>query len=211
MRSFTKRVTAIGAVALCLGCAMGSDAAADRESSGSKSEEEKNAIVLASGDDSEVVSSRVYLAHDKLVAGKKSRFAVVIDVDKGWHINANPAKPDFLVPTALAVKSKLGTDLAGVKYPEGKGLMIGGLGEPIMSYSGRVVIFGDLEVPASAAGKEETVAIAVRYQACDDSQCLRPDIKTLTGKIPVAASRDGVKPVNDWLFRPQAAKESRKN
>ncbi|QDT65789.1 protein-disulfide reductase DsbD domain-containing protein [Calycomorphotria hydatis] len=162
-------------------------------------------IVLVAGDDSKQVTSKVYLETDKLQAGGQTRFAVVLDIDHGWHINTNPAKPDFLVPTAVAVKSKLGTKPVQIKYPEGKPINVDGFDEPLMSYEGRVVLFGVLSAPQNAGGQTETIAVAVRYQACNDSQCLRPTIDKLTGQIRVAAPGESVQKVNEKLFNPRTA------
>ena len=42
------------------------------------------------------VKGRVYLSTDKLTPGTSTKVAVVLDIADGWHVHANPAKPDFV-------------------------------------------------------------------------------------------------------------------
>ncbi|QDT38674.1 protein-disulfide reductase DsbD domain-containing protein [Stratiformator vulcanicus] len=209
MRSFSNRIVYVGLIGLAVGCAVGSDANAQRDDK--TSSDRDDSIVLAAGDDSGLVTSRVFLSTDRLPAGQTVPFAVVLDIDRGWHINANPASPAFLVPTAIAIKSKLGTKLADMKYPKGEPIRVAGIDEPLMTYDGKVILFGKLKIPADAAGKKETIAVGVRYQACDDQECRRPETKSLNGTISVARPGEKVRPINDKLFRPQAARERQSN
>ena len=165
-------------------------------------QEKKNEIVLVAGEKpaKDHVSPRVLLAVDKLPAGGNARFAVVIDIESGWHINTNPARPDFAVPTVVTVKSKHGTKSGKIEYPKGHDLVIEGLDEPQSVYDGRVVLFGTLEVPKEAARQTEELTVEVKFQACNDRQCLAPKTAKLVGKVPVAAEGETVKKINEKVF-----------
>ncbi len=92
---------------------------------------EPGGIQLASADgnvdpqkkkDEELVTARVLLEYDKLPAGDICRGLILLNVKAGWHINTNPAKPDFLIPTTVSLKSKQKTEMSDVRYPKGKDL-----------------------------------------------------------------------------------------
>ena len=170
--------------------------------------EKENEIVLAAGEQApkDHVRSRVYLSHDRLPAGKACRLAVVIDVEQGWHINTNPAKPDFLIPTAVTVKSANGTRASGLKYPVGKALTVAGFDEPLSVYDGKVTVFGTLEIPKEAAGRTEELTVEVKFQACNDANCLPPKTTKLVGKVAVAGPTEPVKAVNEEIFDPKPRK-----
>lgn len=163
----------------------------------------ENEVVLAGAEQApkDHVRARVYLPVDKLTAGSSTRFAVVIDVESGWHINANPAGPDFALPTTVAVKAKHGTEAADVSFPKGNELAVDYLDEPLRVYDGRVVLFGTLKVPEKAVRQTEEVTVEVRFQACNDQHCLPPKTAKLTGKIPVAAGGEEVKKINEEIFK----------
>ncbi len=90
-------------------------------------------------------------------------FRVELDVQRGWHTNANPAAQG-LVPTTVA--GVLGR-LRNVRYPSGE-TWDGGAG-PVPVYRGRVAIEGEIEHRGGGAP-----AVEVGYQACDDARCLPP-------------------------------------
>ncbi|MCL4112906.1 UNVERIFIED_CONTAM: hypothetical protein GTU68_045041 [Idotea baltica] len=153
------------------------------------------------------VNAKAYLSVDKLPAGKACRIVMVVDVTKGWHINSNPASPEFLEPTRLVIKSKHGTKLTRIRYPKPQKLVQDG--DEIHVYEGKLEIHGLIEIPASAAGKTEQMEIVLEYQACDSRRCLRPMKVTLGGKVPVAESVDQVKLINLALF-PDLKKQAKK-
>lgn len=184
--------------------------AADPPSSASQKE---NEIVLASGEEApkDHIRPQVYLSVDRLPAGKASRIAVVIDVEKGWHINTNPARPEFVVPTSVSVKTKHGTKLAKIEYPKGIDLPIDGFDEPLSVYEGRVMLFGTLEVPAKAAGETEELTVEIKFQACNDKQCLSPKTAKLVGKVAVASPGQPIKTVNEKVFEKDKKKDQRQS
>lgn len=154
----------------------------------------------------ELVTGELYLSVDRLPPNAASKVLLQLKIAEKWHINANPAQPDFLIPTRFTLKSKLGSKLAQVRYPAGAKLDVSGSDVPYLVYSGSVNLLGVLEVPDSAAGQREELTVEVKYQACNDDQCLPP--KTLTFKIPVdvAAKGQAVKAINAKLFAPPAKK-----
>ncbi|MCA9117959.1 MAG: hypothetical protein KDA79_22965, partial [Planctomycetaceae bacterium] len=136
---------------------------------------------------------------DRLPAGGTCRIVLFLDIDKPWHINANPAMPDFLVPTELKVESKQGLQLTGLRYPAAQKATLPGFEKPLNVYSGRAIIYGTVTIPRAASGKVE-MGLRVRYQACDDRRCLPPKTIKLDGNVPVARPGEQVKHINANLF-----------
>lgn len=180
-------------------------------------------IVLAAGTDEDkpktskkgqtkpaVVTGQAFLSVDKLPAGKTCKVLVQLQVAEGWHIHANPAgDPDLDMATEVELEpSKLGVELTKLRFPKGKSVERGADEKPQSLYMGKVKIVGELEVPAKAAGGEEELLVIVRFQACDDAQCLPP--KTLKLKVPVKVAPPGepVKLINEELFTPPAKKKN---
>ena len=142
----------------------------------------------------------LYLGTDKLVAGKPTRVAVVIEIDRSWHLNANPPRPDYVIPTELSLKSSLGTKLEQMQYPQGHDFTVEGIDEPLLVYEKRVVLRGEITAPADAAGKTDELTFTLRYQACNDKTCSRPLKVTLEGPVPIAAAGESPNAINRGLF-----------
>lgn len=151
-----------------------------------------------------LVTAKAYLSVDRLPAGKTCQVAIVLAIEKGWHINTNPASPDFLVPTTFTIKSNQNVKLSDVKYPTGHAFRVTGFDEPLQVYEKQAIIRGTLEVPVNSAGKEETLELKIKYQACNDKTCIRPTTISLKGKFQIAKPGEQVRQINQKWFQPTA-------
>jgi len=96
-----------------------------------------------------------------------SRLSVQLEIDEGWHVNANPASYGFLVATA--VEPTDGSGPVTARYPKGESFRPAFADEAIQVYEGAV------EIPVSLPdGNAASPRLAVHFQACDDRQCLPP-------------------------------------
>jgi uncharacterized protein YyaL (SSP411 family) len=93
-------------------------------------------------------------------------FELALEIQEAWHINANPASLDYLIPT------KIGGQLRNLSYPPGESFSFAFAPEELSVYSGSVTIGGEL------APGEQTLSLT--YQACDDRRCLPPVTKKVT-------------------------------
>ncbi len=91
---------------------------------------------------------------------------VAIEIDKGYHINANPASDPYLIPTRLAVDHAAGLK---VHYPRPETFKTPFAPQGLAVYSGHVVLRAQLP-PTTPAPPQVTV----RVQACNDQYCLVP-------------------------------------
>jgi uncharacterized protein YyaL (SSP411 family) len=141
-----------------------------------------------------------YLATDKLKPGAENPIAIAIAIEEGWHLNSNPPRPDFVIPTEVSATGALGSALDSVQYPEGHEFRVEGIDEPLSVYEKQVVLRGVLKVPAAAAGKAEKLTLTIRYQACNDQTCTRPLEIELSADAPVAPIGENLQSINQRLF-----------
>jgi len=168
----------------------------------------ENPIIQVAGETSddagakkdEIVKIKAFLAQDRLLAGGSCRVAMLVTIQEGWHINTNPAMPETMIPTQFSVKSKYGTVLKNVTYPEGERIAVKGLKDRQTIYEKQVLLYGVLMVPKEAVGKTEELELQVRYQACNADVCHPPKTRSLTGKMAVAAPGESVKSINSKYF-----------
>ncbi|TWT58119.1 Cellobiose 2-epimerase [Thalassoglobus neptunius] len=116
--------------------------------------------------------------------GSNCPVAVVIQIAPGWHVNANPARPKFIIPTTLSVASPEGFELTDIVYPQGKDFQLEGIDEALSVYEGSAIILGELMIPQDAA-ENVSISLNLRYQACDSQTCEMPLTMTLSGKLIV--------------------------
>lgn len=144
------------------------------------------------------ITTRGYLSVDQLPPGGTCLIALEIDIAQGWHINANPAQSEFVIPSQLTFISPAGFELNQVRYPTGHAFELEGIEEPVSVYEGKVFLTGELKIPATASGMMN-LEFQLKYQACNHMNCERPLRISLTGNLPVGPG----KPINQELFLPK--------
>ena len=100
--------------------------------------------------------------------GNSLTVTAVLDITEGWHINANPASLDFLIPTSIDVREDSGKAEVKPAYPDARA-MATPLGD-IKVYEGEVSIPVQVTLP----GSTENLRLLVRAQACKGTTCLTP-------------------------------------
>jgi len=96
---------------------------------------------------------------------------ISFDIADGWHINANPASLDFLIPTTIRAERNGSPVNVTFEYPAGN-ILDTGLEEPIAVYSGKMDIASR---PGMDPGGVDDLEVKARVQACNDSgRCLLP-------------------------------------
>lgn len=117
--------------------------------------------------------------------GDSTRLVVKVIIPKGWHIQSNAPLDEFLIPTELKAEGE------GLSF--GKSVFPKPILEDFPALGGKVALFaGTIEVKVPVARKNakvkkdalEMVGVTLRYQACNDSQCLPP--KEITAKYEVS-------------------------
>ena len=203
-------------MAVALGEYLDNPAFADARTQADGAETENTILQVAAetpapeaGKKREIVEAKAYLNVDKLPAGGTCEIVVFLDIQEGWHINANPAKPENLIPTKLTITSKAGIKLENVTYPKGKEFQIEGFDEAALVYEKKAILRGRLTIPADVKGAmTDPLEISIRYQPCNDQQCLAPKTAKLTGKVPIAPKGQPVKSINQNLFpKPEPGKQ----
>ena len=97
-------------------------------------------------------------------------FEVSLRIRGGWHVNANPASLDFLVPT------RVGGEVRGLTYPAAGRFRSAFAPEELAVYSGVAAIRGEAAARATV--------VQLTYQACNDHLCLPP----VTRSLPLTAA-----------------------
>lgn len=144
-----------------------------------------------------------FFALDGAIAGGSLPVAIEITVAEGWHINANPGRPAFVIPTELKLTGDSKLKLDGIKYPKGHDFKLDGIDEALSVYEGTILLKGVIHLPENASG-EVPVTLQLRYQACNNVSCLAPKRMTLSGVIQVLPTDQQLKQINAKIFKNSA-------
>lgn len=150
----------------------------------------------------EVVKRTGYVSLDRVPRGARFEVAVVADILEGFHINTNKPLQDYLIPTVLSLAPPRGFRVLGVDYPEGKLEKFAFSQEEMAVYEGRVVFRVRLEATADAPLGRQELPLRLRYQACNDTACLRPVTVDVPVPVEVAPTGTPARPLHGEIFQP---------
>ncbi len=140
------------------------------------------------------------LSVDKLTPNAHFRMAVVIDVAEHWHINANPANAEGLIPTTLTLQPPASIVIDRIVYPTGVTTKVVWNDEPVALYTGRTIIFAEGHVSADARTGPLKLGGSLRYQACNDSVCIAPKNIPIVMDTEIVSESQKSQPVHADIF-----------
>jgi hypothetical protein len=144
-------------------------------------------LALASGatgqSSSKVVKVSTGEAPYKIKKGATTQVAVVLDIEKGYHINSNRPTDKNLIATVLKLEKTAGLGTTTVRYPKAKMEKFGFSPKPLSVFDGRVKLLFSVRALPSAAAGQQSIRGKLTIQACNNEVCLRPQTVDVT--IPV--------------------------
>ena len=152
------------------------------------------------------VRAVLYPMFDKLPRGGKCPVAIQLSIANDWHINANPASPDNLIPTEIKLTSPHKVRMTRVKYPDHHEFRPPGTSDVLHVYDGKVIIYVLLETDPEETATEAELNFELRYQACSGETCLPPDRMRLIARLKTASPDSEIRRINQPLF-PAPAKQ----
>ncbi|MEZ4751029.1 MAG: protein-disulfide reductase DsbD family protein [Bdellovibrionota bacterium] len=115
--------------------------------------------------------------------GKQTTVKLKFTVEKGFHVQANPASEKYLIATELKLEPNKDFKVATIAYPpckEGKAMgpckpfKIAGSEKAINAYEGTFEIAVPLTPAESLKAGAHNLTGTLKYQACNEQTCFFP-------------------------------------
>ena len=161
---------------------------------------------LASNAADEAVAVKTAWSVDRARPGDSIVLAVVADIKKGFHLNADERQinsfEDFKpIATKVSVVEAPDTiTIEAPRYPPAVPFQAQYAAGDLMSYEGRIIIYLPVKLDETVAPGSLNLKLSLQYQACTDSYCLFPKRITLSETLPVAKTGTAVSKINQELF-----------
>jgi hypothetical protein len=110
-----------------------------------------------------------------ITQGKAGDVPLSFRVARGYHINSNQPKSEFLIPTALKIGATTDIVIGGITYPDGHDMSFAFAPEEKLN-----VFTGDFQVNvtvrplSSVLPGKYMLRGNLKYQACDNAACYPP-------------------------------------
>jgi|AntRauTorcE11897_2_1112592.scaffolds.fasta_scaffold02448_9 thiol:disulfide interchange protein DsbD len=111
---------------------------------------------------------------DTLTAGSEAQFAVKMDINEGWHLNAHNPTLDYLIGVDLAVDASQHGIVSDIRYPNPKQVKFSFAQDLLDVYEGSPTILVKLETAKNLEPDTYTLHGTLTVQACSDKVCLPP-------------------------------------
>jgi DsbC/DsbD-like thiol-disulfide interchange protein len=110
---------------------------------------------------------------------------VVLTIEDGWHIYANPAGDETARPTVVAPDPKAPVRVLAIDYPPGVALPQPGDAPPVLVYEPSATIPMRLQLRDDVPPGPLELPLQVRYQPCNDRACLAPATLKVVARLEV--------------------------
>ena len=142
---------------------------------------------LTPAEDSEPLSPTVVAVTAKVKGKSDEIFNVELQlkIAAGWHINANPAGQDYLIPTTVELDANAPVEIVEVAYPKGRPTRFAFSDQPLNVYEESLTIPLRLkQKPNVTREKNVPITLKLTYQPCNDTECLFPETLDVPLELP---------------------------
>jgi len=154
----------------------------------------------------EAVSLQTAWSVDLARPGDTIILAVVFNIKKGFHINADAAQiiptADFNpIPTRVTVEEASdGLTIEVPRYPQARPAKVDFIESDLMSFEGKTIVYLPMKFDAGSDAERLRIKLEIEYQACDAQICLFPQTIAVEDRLTVAAPGATVAAINQQLF-----------
>lgn len=118
-----------------------------------------------------------------LVPGESGDVLVRLQIQNGYHVNANPPSQSYLKATEIELKPQEGFSVEFITYPDPLLKTFTFSETPLKVYEGETNLKVRLFADKTAKPGKHNLSATLRVQACDDKVCYAPG--ALAVNVPV--------------------------
>ena len=122
-----------------------------------------------------------------ITQGKASPVPLSFRVARGYHINSNKPKSEFLIPTALKIGATTDIVIGGTSYPDGQDMSFAfAPDEKLNVYTGDFEVAVSVRPLRSVQPGKYVIRGTLKYQACDNAACYPPQQLPISFDVRIA-------------------------
>lgn len=132
------------------------------------------------------VEVKVLPKYESTVAGSELSYAILLEIEDGWHLNAHDPGPDYLIGVDVDINTHDSFIISDTQYPQSHAYDFAFSDETIYVYEGESAILMKVRTAADLDTGEYTLSGEITLQACSDSVCLAPASHDLSFPVQIA-------------------------
>ena len=120
-----------------------------------------------------------------LATGESGDALVRLQIQNGYHVNANPPSQLYLKATEIELKPQEGISVEFITYPDPLLRTFSFSETPLKVYEGETNLKVRLHADKTASAGKHNLSAKLRVQACDDKVCYAPGAIDVTVPVTV--------------------------
>ena len=113
--------------------------------------------------------------------GKTAKVTLTMYIRSGFHVNSDKPNDDYLIPLKLTWDQGP-LEVESIEYPAPQ-IEKTNFSDKLSVFTGKFTVTTNFHVAAGAAAGTGAQTGKLKYQACNDHQCLKPE--TVQVRVPV--------------------------
>ena len=142
---------------------------------------------LTAGEDSGAATPSIVSATAEVKSQDNGIYNIELSlkIAADWHINANPAGQDNLIPTTITVGADIPFEIISVAYPKGRSTRFEFSSESLNVYEENLTIPLLLkQKPNMKYDESVPITLQLTYQPCNETECLLPQTLDIPLEVP---------------------------
>ena len=120
------------------------------------------------------ITARLSLTNSSIRRGRSVRASLVLDIPRGYHVNAHNPVSRFALPTKIEVQAPSGMRIGSISYPRATVRRFTFSEDRLGVYENRAVIKFRITVPPNQPTGNGEIKARLSYQSCSDEVCFPP-------------------------------------
>ncbi len=120
------------------------------------------------------ITTKLSLTTANVQRGRSVSASLVLDIPRGYHVNAHDPLSRFALPTKLEVEAPNRIRIGPISYPRAIVRRLTFSEDRLRVYENRVVIRFNLAIPPNQQTGKSEIKTRLSYQSCSDEVCFPP-------------------------------------
>ncbi len=118
--------------------------------------------------------------------GRSVSASLVIDIPRGYHVNAHDPVSRFALPTKIEVEAPGGVRIGPISYPRAIVRRFTFSEDRLGVYENRAVIRFNIIIPPNQQTGKSEIKARLSYQSCSDEVCFPPQKSEISVSLNVS-------------------------
>jgi len=123
------------------------------------------------------IVTKLSLTTANVQRGRSVSASLVLDIPRGYHVNAHDPVSRYALPTKVEVDAPSGIRIGSISYPRAILRRFTFSEDRLGVYESRTVIRFNIKIPANQQTGQSEIKAHLSYQSCSDEVCF-PPVKT---------------------------------